>query len=207
MLSGSEIAAILRGIDEFSDDLKKRVKENEVVAQGAQTLLHRYKAMHTCKFANAKISSALHPFGWVNTKHSRELPYSGKLSREKTFANWWKYDFRGENFRAFAMPKDATPQISRRKFSRIAREIRESFLPWKFYAIRYFRRGRQIPAQAAGRGRGGSKGNTSGRPAGMTVARFPASRYTMCARRPPKGKRIHSLTKNIAEGLQNGGKW
>ena len=32
MLSGSEIAAILRGIDEFSDDLKKRVKENEVVA-------------------------------------------------------------------------------------------------------------------------------------------------------------------------------
>ena len=30
MLSGDEIAAILRGIDEFSDDLKKRVKENEV---------------------------------------------------------------------------------------------------------------------------------------------------------------------------------
>ena len=42
MLSGGEIAAIL--IDEFSNDLKKRVKKNEVVAQGAQTLLCRYKA-------------------------------------------------------------------------------------------------------------------------------------------------------------------
>jgi len=28
--------------------------------QGAQTLLHRHKAMHTCNFANAKISSNLH---------------------------------------------------------------------------------------------------------------------------------------------------
>ena len=65
MLSGGEIAAIFHGINEFSDDLKKQVKENEVVAQGAQTLLRRYKAMHTCKFANAKISSALHQFGWV----------------------------------------------------------------------------------------------------------------------------------------------
>ena len=24
--------------------------------------------------------------------------YNGKLSQEKTFANWWKYDFGGENF-------------------------------------------------------------------------------------------------------------
>ena len=40
------------------------------------------------------------------------IPYSGKLSREKTFADWWKYDFCGENFcglLAFAAPKDATP--------------------------------------------------------------------------------------------------
>ena len=38
--------------------------------------------------------------------------YSGKLLREKTFADWWKYDFRGENFcglLAFAAPKDAMP--------------------------------------------------------------------------------------------------
>ena len=25
-------------------------------------------------------------------------PYSGKLSWEKTFASWWKKDFRGQNF-------------------------------------------------------------------------------------------------------------
>ena len=48
--SGGEIAAIVHGINELSDDLRK---ENEAVAQ---TLLCRYKAMHTCKFANAKTS-------------------------------------------------------------------------------------------------------------------------------------------------------
>ena len=32
----------------------------KIKTQGAQTLLHRHKAMHTCNFANAKISSTLH---------------------------------------------------------------------------------------------------------------------------------------------------
>ena len=49
------------------------------------------------------------------------VPYSGFLSREKTFANCLKIDFRGENFRE-------SPQ---------KREIRESFLPRKKPAIRY----------------------------------------------------------------------
>ena len=42
----------------------------------------------------------------------RIISYSGKLSREKTFANWWKIRFRWENFRrllAFAVPKDTMP--------------------------------------------------------------------------------------------------
>ena len=71
------------------------------------------------------------------------IPYSGKLAREKTFANWWKYDFRGENFRgllAFAMLKDATPQISWRKLSRIATKPRNSR---KFSTIRYVTRVRK----------------------------------------------------------------
>ena len=64
------------------------------------------------------------------------IPYSGKLSREKTFANWWKYNFCGENFHrllAFATPKDATLQISRRKLSRIATKLQNSrkFSPLK----------------------------------------------------------------------------
>lgn len=106
--------------------------------------------MHTCKFANAKISSALHWFGWV---------FGGSIQSTQGG---------------------------------------------------YFRQGRRTPvnAQAAGRRQGGSKGKAraaSGRPAGMTVARFPALRYTMCARRPPKGKRIHSLTKIIAEGYKTVG--
>ena len=70
--------------------------------------------------------------------------YSGKLSREKTFANWRKYDFRGENFHglvAFAAPKYATPQISQRKLLRIATKPQNSqkFFPQKFSAIQYIR--------------------------------------------------------------------
>ena len=70
--------------------------------------------------------------------HARYILYSGKLSREKIFANWWKYNFRWENFRgllAFAAPKDATPQISRGKLSRIATKPRNSrkFSPSKVF--------------------------------------------------------------------------
>ena len=77
------------------------------------------------------------------------LPYSGKLSREKTFANWLKYDFRGENFRrllAFAVPKDATPQISQRKFSRIATKPQKSrkFSPSKVFRYTVFTPPKQL---------------------------------------------------------------
>ena len=66
--------------------------------------------------------------------------YSGKLSREKTFVNWWKKkpDFCGENFRrllAFAAPKDVMPQISRRKLSCIATKLRKS---WKLSPSKVF---------------------------------------------------------------------
>ena len=74
----------------------------------------------------------------IDQPASCSIPYSGKLSREKTFANWWKYNFRRENFRglhAFAMPKDATPQISQRKLSRIATKPQNSrkFSPSKVF--------------------------------------------------------------------------
>ena len=61
------------------------------------------------------------------------IPYSGKLLREKTFANWWKYDFRGLS--AFATPKDTTPQISQRKLSRTATKPQNSrkFSPSKVF--------------------------------------------------------------------------
>ena len=67
-----------------------------------------------------------------------ELPYNGKLSREKSFANWWKYNFRGENFRgllAFAAPKDMMPQNSQRKLSSIAKKQRNwrKFSPSKVF--------------------------------------------------------------------------
>ena len=68
----------------------------------------------------------------------RTIPYSGKLLREKTLANWWNHDFRRENFRGlltFAAPKDATPQISQRKLSRITTKPQNSrkFSPSKVF--------------------------------------------------------------------------
>ena len=76
----------------------------------------------------------------------------------------------------------------------------------------FLRRGRQIPvnARAAGRRRGNlSRGKgkiTPGRPKGIKRAFYPAT-YTLTARKPAKGKRVHSLSANIASGNQNAGKW
>ena len=36
---------------------------------------------------------------WNSGMVEWNIPYSGNLSREKTFANWRKRGFRGENFR------------------------------------------------------------------------------------------------------------
>ena len=59
------------------------------------------------------------------------IPYSGKLSREKTFANCEKYDFYEENIRGFlvfATPKNITSQISQRKLSQVSSHETTKFL-------------------------------------------------------------------------------
>ena len=78
------------------------------------------------------------------------IPYnSGFLSREKTFANCLKIDFRGENFREFVVTQCTTPTTAvsnclkiyfcGEKIHELAQkcEICESFLPEKKPAIRY----------------------------------------------------------------------
>ena len=66
------------------------------------------------------------------------VPYSGKLSREKTSRIGEKYDFRGENFHgllAFAVPKDATlPNFTEKTVtnSHKTAKIRKSLFPRKF---------------------------------------------------------------------------
>ena len=68
-----------------------------------------------------------------------------------------------------------------------------------------------INAKAGGRCRGGiSRGKAkvpSGRPKGITTAKFKKSKLTMPVRKEAKGKRLHSLNRNVSVGLQNGGKW
>ena len=76
---------------------------------------------------------------WV-IEHTSEIPYSGKLSREKTFANWWKIQFSQRKllwiacFYRAACQRTPRPQISQRKLSRIATKSRNLR---KFPTIRY----------------------------------------------------------------------
>lgn len=82
------------------------------------------------------------------------------------------------------------------------------------------RHGKRIAVQAtsAGRRRGGSlRGKArvpSGRPATSSTSLTQSSsscrsvdRYLLPVKKQPKGKRVHSLSKNISKGLQNAGKW
>ena len=77
---------------------------------------------------NSIISFVTHQVGLVmQHRHMKSEYCVAKVSREKTFTNWWKYDIRGENFRrllAFATPKGAMPQISWRKLSRRATKLK-----------------------------------------------------------------------------------
>ena len=75
----------------------------------------------------------------------------------------------------------------------------------------HFRKGRRIPvnAKAAGRRKGSaSRGKAialQGRPKGMKIATFPGSTLNLqTIQKLPK--RPHSLSQNIARGVQNGGK-
>ena len=148
-----DLDKIVTEIEQVFADIKVRVKDSSVVAQGMETFIKRYKQMSTRgNSANAALGSSLHRFGWV--------------------------------------------------FGGTIRSTQGGFL----------RRGRRIPvnARAAGRRRGNlSRGKgkiTPGRPKGIKRAFYPAT-YTMTARKPAKGKRVHSLSANIASGNQNAGKW
>ena len=140
-------------ITEFTADITARANDTPAIAQAMHTFLRRYDNItKSGTFATARLSSALHRFGWVfggNTSSSQE----GHL-----------------------------------------------------------RRGRRIPinAKSAGRRRGKvSRGKgkiLQGRPKGMKVATYPDI-HNMCVKKPPKGKRKHSLQSSIVRETQNTGKW
>ena len=145
---------VVKEIQSFCEDITKRVGENSVVAEGMQTFLRRYKSWtETEMFNNARLSSALHRFGWV---------FGGTVSSSQGG---------------------------------------------------HMRRGRRIPVnpKSAGRRRKcmtrGKAKQLPGRPKGMKVAQYPPSQFQLPCRRPPPGKRPHSLQSNILSGTQNGGKW
>ena len=64
--SPNKIDDLVKQIEEFTEDITARVKNNSLVAQGMQTFLRRYNSMtESGQFHNARLSSALHRFGWV----------------------------------------------------------------------------------------------------------------------------------------------
>ena len=64
--------------------------------------------------------------------------YSRKLSREKTFANWWKHDFVVADCLLLPHQRMLRPKSLWRKLLRIATKLQNShkFSPWKFSTIR-----------------------------------------------------------------------
>lgn len=61
-----DVKILLKQIEDFTVDITARVKENAVVAQGMKTFLRRYQNFtESVTFQNARLSSALHRFGWV----------------------------------------------------------------------------------------------------------------------------------------------
>ena len=77
-----------------------------------QTMARSSIALPTC-------TTAMHAHRY--RQHLRRLPYSRKLSREKTFTNPWNIRFRGENFRGFTTDwiytKWATPIFVEKTFT------------------------------------------------------------------------------------------
>ena len=91
----------------------------------------------TARQLKARIISPMHTAktGQLSI-HAHTYRIAGNFRERKLSQICEKYDFRWENFRgllAFAVQKDATPQISQRKLSCIATKLR------KFYPSKVFR--------------------------------------------------------------------
>ena len=57
---------ILQQFQEFSEDITERIRDTPIIAQAMKTFLRRYKVLtKPGGFVNARLSSALHQFGWV----------------------------------------------------------------------------------------------------------------------------------------------
>ena len=57
---------ILQQFQEFSEDITEQIRDTPIIAQAMKTFLKRYKVLtKPGGFVNARLSSALHQFGWV----------------------------------------------------------------------------------------------------------------------------------------------
>ena len=61
-----DISNLTSKIDEFAADIKSRVQDTPLIAEAMKTFLRRYSSLTQPEtFVNARLSSALHRFGWT----------------------------------------------------------------------------------------------------------------------------------------------
>ena len=73
---------ILQQLKEFSEDITERIKSTPIVADAMKTFLRRYKLLtKQGGFVNARLSSALHHFGWVFGGTVSRKDHNGRFRR------------------------------------------------------------------------------------------------------------------------------
>ena len=73
---------ILQQFQEFSEDITERIKDTPIVADAMKTFLRRYKLLtKSGGFLNARLSSALHRFGWVFGGTVSRKDHNGRFRR------------------------------------------------------------------------------------------------------------------------------
>ena len=73
---------VLQQFQEFFEDMKERIKDTPIVAEGTRTFLRRYKVLtKPGTFVNARLSSALYRFGWVFGGTISRKDHSGRFRR------------------------------------------------------------------------------------------------------------------------------
>ena len=115
----------------------------------AQVSKERYEQVwRSLLYKNVVVNHTTH--SWINKTHwsvwmalrtSPDLPYSGKLSWEKT--NLWKIQFSWRKLSRIACFCHAkgchAPNFAEKTFAHSHKTIRKSFLSWKFPILRYCR--------------------------------------------------------------------
>jgi len=81
-INENEVDDIVQQVQEFTQDITSRVNETPLVANAMKIFLRRYKTLtEPGAFVNARLSSALHRFGWVFGGTVSRKDHNGRFRR------------------------------------------------------------------------------------------------------------------------------